>query len=797
MRLLKFVGALVSCLASAEAQSSFILNFADGSQVSKLHSLITAAFPGAGFTSYQNMSAAIVELPSGLSVAGLAPLTSLVNSVPGVTLTPDRAIPAKSGKSYKSGKKFVQSADAEPARRPRRLAGEDDPFLEDQEGIKAGAYSLNFRDAWAANTGTNAVIAIFGTGVDATHEDLIDNLYSNPVDCNYDGVDDDANGYVDDCHGWNFVSDSNDLTDNVGTGTMEFGLVAASGNNGIGIAGGAYGAKVLMLKVCEDIDTDTEGLICRESHIIRALNYAIGLNVKVSLHGYGALVSTGVSKAMQAAMTYAETAGHVIVTNAGDDAVNTDTHNLKQFPAMYTGSNIISVASVSSAGDLSSFSNFGFLGINTAAPGEDQLTTTVDNNYDYVTGSRFAAAYVAASIGLILSAQPLSSVSEIVKLLQYTGKVIRTYTAKLSWKKMVAVNSLVNKLYPSYVPSTFLLSTAAGACPTTACSDASTTCKDATDGINMFYSTCMCDDGYQWNSVSSACEAIDECATRVGYFCMASPVAAVCTDLAPAAGSFSCACPAGYAGDGVSSCTDVNECVDGPGCALAGTKGSAALCTNTPGSFTCACAAGWKTSDDSSAVVGNACEADINECTTTVAAWKNKCLAITASCSNTDGAYTCGCKTGYTGDGMKTCADINECTLTAFSPLWNTQVSSNYVYRGASICAANTPGLGRKVCTNTVGSFSCTCPVGTYDNSNGGVVGKCLTAYTTLSQCKGCGVNSSCGAVTAIGGAARFACKCTATGAINSSGVCLGTRRLRSEGVIDAASDCEGGSCKI
>jgi hypothetical protein len=185
------------------------------------------------------------------------------------------------------------------------------------------------------------------------------------------------------------------------------------------------------------------------------------------------------------------------------------------------------------------------------------------------------------------------------------------------------------------------------------------------------------------------------------------------------------------------------------------------------------------------------------------AASKHKCLATTGVCTNTAGSYSCACATGYTGDGKKSCIDINECTLTSFSPLWSVNVGGVNIYRGASICKANANQKGRVVCTNTVGSYSCTCPVGTYDNSAGGVAGKCLTAFINIKQCqaRSCAANSSCSAVTAVGGTSRFACKCTgANVAIDAGGACTARRLLRagqdfSSGA--AEEGCEGDSCTL
>jgi len=105
-------------------------------------------------------------------------------------------------------------------------------------------------------------------------------------------------------------------------------------------------------------------------------------------------------------------------------------------------------------------------------------------------------------------------------------------------------------------------------------------------------------------------------------------------------GSFTCACDAGYSGDGV-TCTDLDEC------ALNTDDCSAdAACTNTVGSFTCACNSGYSGN-------GVTCT-DNDECTLNT----DNCDA-NATCTNTLGSFTCACNSGYVGDGV-TCSPSND-----------------------------------------------------------------------------------------------------------------------------------------
>ena len=114
----------------------------------------------------------------------------------------------------------------------------DDPLFS-----KPTADAINLRGAWDATAGSpDVVVQVVDDGVDVDHPDLERNVWTNPGEVCGNGVDDDGNGYVDDCHGYNHADDNANLH-NAGKdhGTHCAGTLAAEGGNGVGVAGVAGG----------------------------------------------------------------------------------------------------------------------------------------------------------------------------------------------------------------------------------------------------------------------------------------------------------------------------------------------------------------------------------------------------------------------------------------------------------------------------------------------------------------------------------------------------------------------------
>jgi len=270
----------------------------------------------------------------------------------------------------------------------------------DASGINASGINASGAGATAKDQGV--VVAVIDTGIDSTHPDLVNNLWTNPGEIPNNNIDDDGNGYVDDYHGYDFVNDDGDPTDDNGHGTHIAGIIAADNDNAFGTVGIAPDAQIMVLKF---LDQNSEG---STFDAIQAIEYATLMGADIINASWGGEVY---SQALNDAIAAAANVGQLVVTAAGNAGTNNDV--APQYPASYDLDNVISVGASTASDQLASFSNYGQTSVDLVAPGDNIYSTLPNGQYGTLSGTSMAAPYVTGTAALLRAAYPNLSPNDL------------------------------------------------------------------------------------------------------------------------------------------------------------------------------------------------------------------------------------------------------------------------------------------------------------------------------------------------------------------------------------------------
>lgn len=280
--------------------------------------------------------------------------------------------------------------------------------------------------AWEKETGKpNVIVSVVDGGIDTNHEDLIDNLWINVAEQNgVSGKDNDNNGYINDVHGYNFVSRKGEIKPH-SHGTHVSGTVAARNNNGIGVCGVAggdgtpqSGVRLMSCQIFEFVGEDKDD---KTTPSAPAIKYGADNGAVISQNSWGYRFSSGITTtptSVKAAIDYfikyagcdnngkqlpdSPMKGGIVVFAAGNDD-----KDYKAPPAEYAP--VISVSAIAPDFKKTWYSNQGNW-ITIAAPGGDKnyekgmvLSTIPNNKYAYMQGTSMACPHVSGIAALVVS----------------------------------------------------------------------------------------------------------------------------------------------------------------------------------------------------------------------------------------------------------------------------------------------------------------------------------------------------------------------------------------------------------
>jgi PKD repeat protein len=279
-----------------------------------------------------------------------------------------------------------------------------------QNGGTAGA-DIDATLAWDITTGglttlgDTIVVAVIDGGFQLNHPDLTQNIFRNWGEIAGNNIDDDGNGYVDDINGWDaFGNDGGIASDQHGTHVS--GIIGARGNNGIGVSGVNWAAKVMTIA----------GSSGNEATVVSAYGYAAKMrrlyNQTNGLKG-AYVVSTNSSFGVDLGdpgdypiwCAFYDTLGAVGILSAGATAnanYNVDTQG--DIPTACVSNFLVTVTNTTNTDAKNGSCGYGLTTIDLGSPGTNTYSTVTNSGYQNLTGTSMATPHVAGSIGLMYAA---------------------------------------------------------------------------------------------------------------------------------------------------------------------------------------------------------------------------------------------------------------------------------------------------------------------------------------------------------------------------------------------------------
>ena len=304
---------------------------------------------------------------------------------------------------------------------------------------------MNVNEAYDILPNTNVeeiIVAVVDTGVDHTHDDLKDIMWVNEKEIAGNKIDDDNNGYIDDIHGINTL-----IRDAQGNATMNTmaghwhgthvsGTIAATQNNGIGIAGVASNVKIMAIRTVPD---DADEL---DSDIVEAYKYAAKNGARLINCSFGKSVNEGGMVVRDVINEIGKKYNTLVIASAGNDSMGPMSwHNndvSPKYPASFDSENLLVIASTTSSGSLSTFSNIGIKTVDVAAPGSNIYSTIVGNKYGMASGTSMAAPNTSGVAAMILGYYPNLTATQLKNVL------IKSVTPVAAFKAHIVSGGRIN-----------------------------------------------------------------------------------------------------------------------------------------------------------------------------------------------------------------------------------------------------------------------------------------------------------------------------------------------------------------
>ena len=265
---------------------------------------------------------------------------------------------------------------------------------------------IDMDQAWDIEQGSSDIIVgILDSGCFTSHPEFSGRIWTNQGEIPNNNIDDDGNGYIDDCHGWDFAYNDNVTNDGTGHGTNVTGIIGANSNNTIGYAGIDWNCTLMICKILNNYGSGyyswwEDGIYYAVNNGAHVINMSVG--------------GTSYSSSLQDAINYAYLNNVLVVCSMGN--YNTSTPN---YPAAFSNSFAVGATDTNDYRCNPFFwgggSNYGSH-IDVVAPGNYiyGLDNQSSTNYNiYWAGTSQAVPYITGLTALLLARDTLGTVDEI------------------------------------------------------------------------------------------------------------------------------------------------------------------------------------------------------------------------------------------------------------------------------------------------------------------------------------------------------------------------------------------------
>jgi len=293
--------------------------------------------------------------------------------------------------------------------------------------------------------GPNVTVAVIDTGIDYNHPDLKDVMWKNPGEIPGNGIDDDGNGIVDDVYGADFTRRSGatgDPIDRDGHGTHCSGIIAATPNNGQGIAGVAsFHKEKVKLMALKGLGRNGGSL----SGLLGCLNYAIDKGAKISSNSWGTRGGGGLNPRTEEVWdaVLRSNTEHLFVAAAGNDNLQITRRSMT---CGINEPNLLCVASSDRRDRKSGFSNYDANLVHVFAPGSDILSTIPGNRYQSFSGTSMACPQVSGLAALIMTMHGGMTAAEVRKAIEDNVQKKNQYTGLVSTGGLIDAGKTIKAL---------------------------------------------------------------------------------------------------------------------------------------------------------------------------------------------------------------------------------------------------------------------------------------------------------------------------------------------------------------